>query len=65
MITAQKFDVVAGIHNGTAEYAQQMIDKGFQFVTVQNEVSFMLAETQRVLSVLGRGPEEQKLSGCY
>ena len=65
LITAQKFDVVAGIHNGTAEYAQQMIDKGFQFVTVQNEVSFMLAETQRVLSVLGRGPQEQKPSGPY
>jgi 4-hydroxy-2-oxoheptanedioate aldolase len=30
---AKKNNIFAGIHNGTPEYAQKMIDKGFNFVT--------------------------------
>ena len=31
---AKKHNIFAGIHNGTTEYAQKMIDKGFNFVTI-------------------------------
>ena len=31
---AKKNNIFAGIHNGTPEYAQKMIDKGFNFVTI-------------------------------
>ena len=31
---AKKNNIFAGIHNGTPDYAQKMIDKGFNFVTI-------------------------------
>ena len=34
MTPAKKNNIFAGIHNGTPEYAQKMIDKGFNFVTI-------------------------------
>lgn len=40
---AKAHGVVAGIHNGTPEYAQRMIAKGFQFVTIGSDARFMAA----------------------
>ena len=34
---AKKNNIFAGIHNGTPEYAQKMIDKGFNFVTIGSD----------------------------
>ena len=41
--------VVAGIHNGTPEYALKRIDKGFQFVTIASDARLMAAGAQQVL----------------
>ena len=38
---AKKNKIIAGIHNMKAEYAQKMIKKGFQFVTVGSDQRFM------------------------
>ena len=38
---AQKRNLFAGIHNGTAEYAQKMIDKGFNLVTVGSDSRYI------------------------
>ena len=38
---ANKRDLLAGIHNGTAEYAKKMISKGFNLVTVGSDQRFM------------------------
>ena len=38
---AKKNNIFAGIHNGTPEYAQKMIDKGFNFVTVSSDLREM------------------------
>ena len=38
---AKKNNIVAGIHNATPEYAQKMIDLGFQLVTVGSDQKFM------------------------
>ncbi|HTO83439.1 MAG TPA: aldolase/citrate lyase family protein, partial [Methylomirabilota bacterium] len=46
---AKKHGVVAGIHNGTPEYAQKMIDKGFRFVTIASDARLMAAKAQEVL----------------
>ena len=35
--------MLAGLHNGTAEYAQKMIEKGFNLVTVGADQRFMSA----------------------
>jgi 4-hydroxy-2-oxoheptanedioate aldolase len=46
---AKKHGVVAGIHNGTPEYAQKMIDKGFQFVTIASDARLMAAKAAEVI----------------
>ena len=38
---AKKRNLLAGIHNGSVEYAQKMISKGFNFVTVGSDQRFM------------------------
>jgi len=38
---AKKRSLFAGIHNGTAEYAKKMIEKGFNLVTVGSDQRFM------------------------
>jgi 4-hydroxy-2-oxoheptanedioate aldolase len=38
---AKKNNIFAGIHNGTPEYAQKMIDKGFNFVTISSDLREM------------------------
>ena len=40
---AKKRKLLAGIHNGSAEYAQKMISKGFNLVTVGADQRFMSA----------------------
>ena len=38
---AKKRNLIAGIHNGSVEYAQKMIAKGFNLVTVGADQRFM------------------------
>ena len=47
--------VVAGIHNGTPEYARKRIEMGFQFVTIASDARLMAAGAQQVLSVVRQG----------
>ena len=41
--SAKKRNLLAGIHNGTVDYAQKMITKGFNLVTVGADQRFMSA----------------------
>jgi 4-hydroxy-2-oxoheptanedioate aldolase len=52
---ARAHGVVAGIHNGTPEYALRMIEKGFQFVTVGSDARFVAAGAQQVVKTLRDG----------
>lgn len=47
---AKKHGVVAGIHNGTPEYAKRMIDKGFRFVTLMSDARLMAAAAQQTVA---------------
>ena len=38
---AKKKNLIAGLHNGSAEYAQKMIDKGFDLVTVGSDSRYI------------------------
>jgi 4-hydroxy-2-oxoheptanedioate aldolase len=49
---AKAHGVVAGIHNGSPEYARKMIGKGFQFVTIGSDARFMAAGAQQAVSKL-------------
>ena len=45
----KKKNLLAGIHNGTAEYAEKMISKGFDLVTVGSDQRFMSAGAKNVI----------------
>ncbi|GEP07873.1 HpcH/HpaI aldolase family protein [Methylobacterium oxalidis] len=50
---AQQHGVIAGMHNSSADYARRWVDKGFRFVTVGADVSFLAGGAARALSELG------------
>ena len=60
---AKKHGVVAGIHNGTVDYALKMIDKGFRFVTVGSDSRFMAAGAQQVLAAMRAKPAKPASGG--
>jgi len=63
---AKKHKVVAGIHNGTPEYAQRMIDKGFQFVTIASDARLMAAKAQEVVGKMrAAAPPTKAATGTY
>ena len=47
---AKKNKIIAGIHNMKAEYAQKMINKGFQLVTVGSDQRFMSGGAKEAVS---------------
>jgi 4-hydroxy-2-oxoheptanedioate aldolase len=46
---AKQHGVFAGIHNGTPEYAQKMIDKGFRFVTIGSDARLIATKATEIL----------------
>jgi 4-hydroxy-2-oxoheptanedioate aldolase len=49
---AKKRNLLAGIHNGTPEYAQKMIDKGFNLVTVGSDSRYITSGAKSDLEKL-------------
>ena len=49
---AKKNNIVAGIHNATPEYAQKMIDLGFNLVTIGSDQRYMSAGAKSSVSKL-------------
>ena len=49
---AKKNNIVAGIHNATPEYAQKMIDLGFNLVTIGSDQRYMSAGANSSVSKL-------------
>ena len=58
--SAKKRKLLAGIHNGTAEYAQKMINEGFNLVTVGSDQRFMSAGAKSAIEKIkgkNKGPD--------
>ena len=49
---AKKNNIIAGIQNGQPEYAEKMIKKGFQLVTIGSDQRYMTAASKAALSKL-------------
>jgi 4-hydroxy-2-oxoheptanedioate aldolase len=62
---AKQHGVIAGIHNGTPEYAQRMIAKGFRFVTLGSDARLMAAGAQQTLAKMRAGPGVAVAGGAY
>jgi len=61
---AKKHNIFAGIHNGTTEYAQKMIDKGFNFVTIGADQRAMSAGAKAIVEKM-KGSINKKESETY
>ena len=59
---AKKRKMIAGLHNGTAEYAQKMLDKGFNLVTVGSDSRYITAGAKTDLEKL-KGIKRSKSKG--
>ncbi len=59
---AKKRKLLTGIHNGTAEYAQKMIEKGFNLVTVGSDSRYIAAGAKIDLEKL-KGIKTSKSKG--
>lgn len=57
--------VFAGIHVGAPAYALQMIDKGYQFVTIQSDAGLMTSATQQALALMDGSEASGKVSSPY
>ena len=60
----KKNNIFAGIHNGTTEYAQKMIDKGFNFVTIGADQRAMSAGSKVIVEKM-KGSINKKESDTY
>ncbi len=58
---AKKNKIIAGIQNGQPEYAEKMIKKGFQLVTIGSDQRYMTAAAKSALSKLKK--DQKKDSG--
>ena len=60
---AKKYNIYAGIHNGTPEYAQKMIDKGFNFVTIGADQRALSSGAKAVVDKIAE--QLEVLKGTY
>ena len=47
-----KNNIIAGIHNATPEYAEKMIKKGFQLVTIGSDQKFIASGASQTINKL-------------
>ena len=60
---AKKNKIIAGIQNGQPEYADKMIKKGFQFVTIGSDQRYMSGAAKTALSKLKKDKKEDAGKG--
>ena len=61
---AKKNNIFAGIHNGTPEYANKMIEKGFNFVTVGSDQRSIGAGAKNIVEKI-KGSSNKEESKTY
>ena len=61
----RRHGIVPGIHTGSAQFATQMIDKGFQFVTVSSDAGLLGAKAAEVVTAVKGYKSAQAQTGLY
>ena len=59
---AKKYNLIAGIHNGSTKYAKEMINLGYKFVTISSDYRAMTTYAQSIINEMKniREKEEDK-----
>jgi 4-hydroxy-2-oxoheptanedioate aldolase len=65
LAACRRHGIVAGLHTGSAAYARQMIDKGFQLVTIQTDAAFLETEARRIVSSVRSTAAGARAAGPY
>ncbi len=60
---SKKNKIIAGIQNGQPEYAEKMIKKGFQLVTIGSDQRYMTAASKTALSKLKKDQDKDSGKG--
>ena len=60
---AKKNNIVAGIQNGQPEYAEKMVKKGFQLVTIGSDQRYMTGAAKVALSKIKKDQKEDTGKG--
>ena len=60
---AKKNNIIAGIQNGQPEYAEKMINKGFQLVTIGSDQRYMTAASKDALGKLKKDTKKDSGKG--
>ena len=61
---AKKYGKIAGIHNGTTNYAKEMIALGYQFVTVSSDFRAMSSYAKNIIDEM-KNTKDGKESSTY
>ena len=62
---ANEYGKIAGIHNGTTQYAKEMIDLGFKLVTISSDFRSMSAHAQSVIDDMKDKTKEPPKNEAY
>jgi 4-hydroxy-2-oxoheptanedioate aldolase len=62
---ANEYGKIAGIHNGTTQYAKEMIDLGFKLVTISSDFRSMSAHAQSVIDEMKDKTKETSKNEAY
>ena len=56
---------IAGIHNGSTSYAKEMIELGYQFVTISSDFRSMSSNLQNILNEMKDNNNQKSVSSTY
>ena len=62
---AKKYGKIAGIHNGSTEYAKEMINIGYKFVTILSDFRVMSTHSQNIIDEMKNKSKVSKNSSTY
>ena len=62
---AKKYGKIAGIHNGSTEYAKEMIKIGYKFVTILSDFRVMSTHSQNIIDEMKNKSKVSKNSSTY
>ncbi len=62
---SHQFGKIAGIHNGSTEYAKEMINIGYKFVTISSDFRSMTTYAQSIINEMREIKDKESSSSTY
>ena len=62
---AKEYGKIAGIHNGSVDYAKEMIEIGYRFVTILSDFRVMSSNSQKIVDEMKNNSTKSKNINNY